>query len=180
MAVGHLQHQLTRTTERLKTTLDTGPSSRFAASLEAWNAAAEEFSRVAPTLKAPDELLQEFVEMRQELTEENARLIKTIGALIAQVQHATTAMGQESQQHHAVADQVSFLSRQMGQSMERFINDAQEILRANDILIDRMLRQVGAFEPLPERGDDLGTNGSTPRQRTPGTDDWIDPFGGRP
>jgi len=184
VSVGGLQNELKRSTDRLKATLDTGPASRFAQSLQVWSDAAQRFSAIAPALTAPAELLQDFVEIRKELAEENVRLMKTIGALITQVQHASAAMGQESQEHHAVAENVYRLSVAMGQSMEEFIRRSEAIHRSNDMLYDRILQLVGEFEGTPD-GDsgrtEIPASPSSPQpppqqRRSPGGAERIDPF----
>ncbi|MGW4942350.1 hypothetical protein ACWEOZ_12280 [Actinoplanes sp. NPDC004185] len=148
-SVEALQAELRRTGEQLKAALDTGPASRFAEALAGWSKAADQFSTIAPTLVAPAEMLEDFVRIRKELTEENLRMMERLGALVAQVQDSTAALGQESQAHHGVAGRVLEMTRQMGHAMEDFVEQSMLINQASDRVYDMLQRQVGAFGPVP-------------------------------
>ncbi|WP_433824584.1 hypothetical protein ACQP2E_20800 [Actinoplanes sp. CA-015351] len=159
-AISGLEEELRRTGEELKNSLDTGPASRFAQALEGWSAAASNFSAIAPSLMAPAAMLQDFVQIRKDLTEENLRLMNVMRSLVLQVQQATESLSTEAQAHHGVANRVLDLSREVGRTLDSFGEQARSIIEFSDRVYDVLREQAGFSSPqVPPQ---------VPPQRPPG------------
>jgi hypothetical protein len=177
-SIAELKDQLIRTGDQLRMSLDTGPGSKLAEALEGWSSAAHEFSAIAPTLAAPAQTLDHFVRIRQSLTDENLRMMNALGALVTQMQHSTTTIGEEAQAHHGVAGRVYELTVEVGHVLDEFVEQARLLRQATDQVYDMLVHHVGAFAPPPAAAAGQPwaggsapswswTGDSPPRQREP-------------
>jgi hypothetical protein len=115
-----LKDSLTQVGEEIRNSLDTGPGSRFAKSLDSWTAAAATLAAATATLRIPAEALREFLGAQKDITAKQLQLSVEVGALIKQVQDFTKAASEGAHLHRGVEADVARAAQRLGETLAYF------------------------------------------------------------
>lgn len=129
---------LGRTMTRIAASLDTGPTGGLGAALDRWNTSAasltNSLTKLGANIEAPTKLIEEFINFRKAVEEDEARLRSALGVLIKQLDDMAQLSSAETLAHGRVADSVRDATRQLATALDTF-TDRTEFL-------ERLIYQV--------------------------------------
>ncbi|MFD6417259.1 hypothetical protein [Streptomyces sp. NPDC060194] len=181
-ATDRLRTVLNDTAERLEKIFGPGPESGFTTALNGWTASASSLERMGKSLTVPHKLVQDFAAMRAALKEDEAATLQTLKDLIAELTHATDTSAESGRNHVVVSEVVIGFSRQLNQSLDRFVDRSELLDRYMQhmaVTLNRLDPRLAQSAPGPgpsahrdpmDDGFDMAAGrGGVPRQDVPGT-----------
>jgi hypothetical protein len=122
-----LQDTLTRVGDEIRTSLDTGPGSRFGESLDGWTAAAAALVAATDTLRAPAEALREFLQTQNGIIDAQLQLSRGMGDLVAQIKDYTKATAEGAHLRRGVESDVARAAQKLGETLTYFENRVSKL-----------------------------------------------------
>lgn len=121
-STGALETRLNQLGNEIHNSLESGPGSRFATSLDAWTAAAGALAEATRTLAVPAEALREFLGAQEQITGAQRDLNQHIRSLIAQLQDSTKAASEAAHLQRGVASDTAKAMLSLNDTLPHFEN----------------------------------------------------------
>ncbi|MFB7613645.1 hypothetical protein [Kitasatospora sp. NPDC056181] len=136
-----LEKGLGSLTNRLLTVLSPGPEGQFSTALQEWTASARELGTLGRAMTMPQEVLNRFVDLRNQLANEDRELHEAVRRLAAEVRDTSAVSQVAAQAQQKVAVEVMEDTRQLGEALENFVQYSDRLRDFMDGL-DQFLHYV--------------------------------------